>query len=478
MNNKSAAMQALRGDESQLVNWLFLDLNSFFASCEQQMDPGLRGKPVAVVPGMMDTTCCIAASYEAKAFGVKTGTLVREARRLCPDIIFRTGNHREYVRYHHAVKQAFEEVLPIDEVMSIDEFAAQLIGKYREVDRAVELAKRIKATVRERVGGCLTSSIGLAPNRWLAKVASDMKKPDGLKVIRRVDLPHALHRLKLRDLCGISTAMERRLHAAGIQTLEELTAAPPYLLKAAWGGIEGLRFHAYLRGDDISRPATKTSTLSHQHVLEPALRTPARAYQYARYLLSKAAQRLREKDFYARQLVLQIKWMASFREDAPLDERRGDWGVNFPETQSTPQLLKRLEEIWSAVPLDRKPLRIGVVLCDLVPTGAHQPDLFAAPVVDDRRETALLSSLDRLNNRYGTGTVGFGVVRRMFAGPGDTVKGYDGRIAFQRIPSLDEFDRDNVGGNAMGALRFWRPGQPLPGDGALATDYNALRHRL
>ena len=479
--------------EAELVNWLFLDLNSFFASCEQQLDPRLRGKPVAVVPGMMDTTCCIAASYEAKAFGVKTGTLVREARRLCPGLVLLEGNHRKYVEFHHAVKAAFETCLPVDEVMSIDEFAGRLTGRQREPERAMQIAHQIKAAIRRDVGEHLGSSIGIAPNRFLAKVASDMQKPHGLTVVRHADLPHCLHRLKLRDLCGISHGMEQRLNRVGIYTLEELTAAPPYLLKAAWGGIEGLRFHAYLRGQDLARPPTQTRALSHQHVLEPQLRTPARAYQYARYLLSKAAQRLREKGFYARQLVVQVKFMGSRYDPAP-DERRGDWGLAFTETQSTQQLLKRLEDIWQHVPQNQRPLRIGIVLCDLIPAGAHQFDLFQPPTLQQTREEQLLAALDGLNNRYGTGTIGYGVVRRMFAGAGVTVKGYEGKIAFQRIPSLDEFERTHqrrdskpvFANNEMGAMRYWKPGQDKPGGITYMPhakpqpkdDFNSLRHRI
>ncbi len=492
MNNFNGAF-----DERELVNWLFLDLNSFFASCEQQLDPRLRGRPVAVVPGMMDTTCCIAASYEAKAFGVKTGTLVREAKRLCPELVLLEGQHRKYIEFHHAVKAAFETCLPVEEVMSIDEFAGRLTGRQREPERAVALAHQVKAAINRDVGEFLGSSIGIAPNRFLAKVASDMEKPHGLTLVRHADLPHCLHRLKLRDLCGISHGMEQRLHRVGITTLPELTAAPPYLMKAAWGGIEGLRYYAYLRGEDLVRPPTQTRALSHQHVLEPQLRTPARAYQYLKYLLSKAAQRLREKGFYARQLVVQVKFMNSRYDTAP-DERRGDWGLAFTETQSTQQLLKRLEEIWAHVPQDQKPLRIGVVLCNLIPASAHQFDLFQAPAPAQTREIQLLAALDELNNRYGTGTIGYGVVRRMFAGPGQSVKGYEGKIAFQRIPSLDEFERTHqrrygkpafgpsFANNEMGSMRYWKPGQDAPGGityvpnskAQSKDDFNSLRHRI
>src|SRR5215471_8216954 len=105
------------------LNWLFVDLNSYFASVEQQDRSELRGKPVGVVPMMADTTCCIAASYEAKAFGVKTGTIVADAKRMCPNMVFVEGRHELYVDYHHRVVEAVERCLPVTAVMSIDEMS-------------------------------------------------------------------------------------------------------------------------------------------------------------------------------------------------------------------------------------------------------------------------------------------------------------------------------------------------------------------
>ena len=110
------------------VQWLFLDLNAFFASCEQQENPALRGKPVIVVQMLTDSACAIAASYAAKAFGIKTGTLVREAQRLCPAVIPVQANHRLYTDYHDRILQAVDTCLPVEKVMSIDEVACRLMG--------------------------------------------------------------------------------------------------------------------------------------------------------------------------------------------------------------------------------------------------------------------------------------------------------------------------------------------------------------
>ena len=185
------------------VNWLFVDLNSYFASVEQQDRPELRGKPVGVVPMLADTTCCIAASYEAKAFGVRTGTIVADARRMCPDIVLVEGRHELYVEYHHRVVEAVESCLPVTAVCSIDEMACRLMGRERPLLAAIELARKVKARIRERVGEMLRSSVGLATNRYLAKVASDMEKPDGLVALPLDILPRALQQLNLRDLPGV-----------------------------------------------------------------------------------------------------------------------------------------------------------------------------------------------------------------------------------------------------------------------------------
>jgi DNA polymerase IV len=190
------------------VNWLFLDLNAFFASCEQQDDPSLRGKPIIVTQMLADTTSAIAASYEAKAYGIKTGTRVREAKHMCPSLIVVQARHQRYSFYHERILEAVDTCLPVDKVMSIDELACRLMGREREIPAARELANKIKRTIRERVGDCLRCSIGLGPSVFLGKVASDIQKPDGLVVITPDNLPDVLLPLKLTDIYGIGSRME------------------------------------------------------------------------------------------------------------------------------------------------------------------------------------------------------------------------------------------------------------------------------
>ena len=186
--------------------FLHVDLNSFFASVEQQLHPEYRGKPLAVVPTFADTTVAIAASYEAKALGIKTGTRVGDMKRICPDIIMVQGDHTTYAEFSHKIHAAVERICPVAHIPSIDEVTCQLIGREQQPPRARQISLDIKQAIRDDVGSTLRCSIGMAPNRYLAKIASDMQKPDGLIGLLPSQLPRALLQLELRDLPGVGRA--------------------------------------------------------------------------------------------------------------------------------------------------------------------------------------------------------------------------------------------------------------------------------
>ena len=197
--------------ESRPLRWLYLDLNSYFASVEQQLDPAIRGRPVVVAPVHTDSTSAIAASYEAKAFGIKTGTKIYEAKARCRDLVVVPGRHDEYVKFHHAVIAEVEKHVPVTMICSIDEVACRLLDNENSVEGVRDLARRIKAGIAANVGVCLTSSIGVAPNRYLAKIAADMQKPDGLTILEADTMAARLLTLKPNDLPGVGRNMERRL---------------------------------------------------------------------------------------------------------------------------------------------------------------------------------------------------------------------------------------------------------------------------
>lgn len=407
--------------DNRRVDWLFLDLNSFFASCEQQENPHLRGRPVAVVPMMTDSTCAIAASYEAKAFGVKTGTAIWEAKKQCPGLVLVQARHRLYTTYHNRVVAAVESCVPVEKICSIDEMACRLTGRERDIDAARALAGKVKTTIRQQVGDCMTCSIGLAPNLFLGKVGSDMQKPDGLVTITRADLPRILYRLNLTDIYGIGPRMAARLNRVGIATVEQLTAAPRQLLRQAWGGVTGVLYYELLHGADLQFPSSpETRSMGHQHVLEPALRSPPGARETSRHLLGKAAARLRNDDYYCRRLGLHLSWAGDLG---------GYWDeVGFHETRATDFLLDRLDFLWRTVPRF-KPVKVGVVLLDLVPAVRHQPDLFD----EGRRRDRLSPLIDGINRKHGRDAIGFGLSSAK-------VKDFSGHAAFSRVPQLWEFD--------------------------------------
>jgi len=402
------------------LKWLFLDLNAYFASCEQQENPALRGKPIVIVQTMAETACAIAASYEAKKLGIKTGTLVHEARRLCPEVIPVQARHGLYADYHRRIVEAVDTCLPVEKILSIDEMACRLMGRETEEPVARDLALKIKGVLRERVGERMTCSIGLAPNVFLGKVGSDLQKPDGLVVLTKDRLPGAIKGMALQDIYGIGPGMEQRLNRLGIYDVAELWAASSEKLRRAWGGIHGVLFHQMLHGADIQPPSSPHSkSMGHQHVLEPELRTKEGARGFSFHLLAKAAERLRRHDYYCTRLGLNLSWCGG----------GGRWWdeIGFHETSDTSFLLARLANLWSSVP-PSKPLAVSVVLSGLVPASAHQPDLFAS----NPKKENLSSLIDQINRKFGRHTVGFGLLP-------PTVRLFKGHAAFQRVPEEWEF---------------------------------------
>jgi len=148
------------------LRWLYVDFNSYFASVEQQLRPELRGKPIAVVAVETDYTCAIAASYEARALGVKTGTPIYEAKRLCPGLICVLARHERYVEFHHRLIEEIEQHIPVTAVCSIDEVACRLMDNEISVERSTEIAQSIKNGIAKHIGPYMRCSIGIAPNRY------------------------------------------------------------------------------------------------------------------------------------------------------------------------------------------------------------------------------------------------------------------------------------------------------------------------
>jgi len=437
-NGPEAAVAAGRGDSpGPCLNWLFVDLNSYFASVEQEVRPELRGRPVAVVPMMADTTVCIAASYEAKAYGVKTGTVVGDAKRMCPGIELVEARHEIYVDYHHRVIEAVESCLPVSSVMSIDEMACRLIGRERPLLAALELGAKVKKRIREQVGPMLRSSVGLATNRYLAKIASDMEKPDGLVALPLDLLPEALPQLTLRDLPGIGARTEKRLNAKGIYEMSQLLALDCEQAGELWGSVWGERLWHWLRGEDFEMSENEhNKSLSHSHVLSPEMRTAEKAWAVAHKLLHKAAMRLRTADLWAGSIGLAVGFSVPRGMNAPVSRfgvpTRG-WHseLRLSECQDNQTLIAALSRLWASRPKGSEydqPYFIGVQLNNLVPDRLHSLNLF--DTLDDAASRAkLLATMDELNHKYGTTALAPAAMLAAY-------KAAPTRIAFHSIPDL------------------------------------------
>jgi DNA polymerase-4 len=400
---------------------LFLDINAYFATCEQQERPELRGKPIIVVPMDTDSTCAIAASYEAKKFGIKTGTNVGEARRMCSDLIVVPARPPLYVHYHERIIEAANTVLPVDKVCSIDEMHCSLLGKEREPEEAHRVALRMKQALKDKVGDMIKCSIGIAPNTFLAKLGTDMQKPDGLVILEAKDLPGKILGQKLTDFCGINKRMAGRLQGAGIFSVEQLYSKSPAELRAAFGSVMGERWWYLLRGYPLELEINEGKTLSHSHVMHPDQRTDTGCREVLLRLIAKASARLRQKGLWASGMAVSIQgfkksWRASTRLTASQDT------VTFND---------EFFRLWETRDFD-KPRTVGVVFYDLAVSEQVSLSLFDSTVM----RADLNHAVDKVNQKFGKNTI-------YLAGLENVKDSADEKIAFNKTWLFSEGKDDN-----------------------------------
>ena len=400
------------------LNALYVDFNSYFASIEQQLRPELRGKPIGVLAVMAETTCCIAASYEAKAFGIKTGTGVRDARKLCPDMIFVEARPPLYIEYHHKLIEIVESCTHVEKILSIDEMVCKLTGSQQLKDNALKLAAKIKREINKQYE-FIHCSIGIAPNTFLAKLASNMQKPNGCVVIEQQDIPEKLYSLKPRHLTGIGRRMEERLNHFGLTTMQELFAANKQQLRAAWGSVEGERMYDKLRGIEVIWRSNERKSLGHSHVLPPELRTQRGALSVLHRLLQKACVRLRSYSLRTSKISVRVKFT-----------NHPTWVIeaNCSPTDSTLSITHIFETLWKNYP-DKKviPQAVGISFSSFIIDQQYIVDLFETEIVETNKK--LNSAVDKLNNKYGKNTIYLG-------GAHNALYASQVKIAFNYVPDL------------------------------------------
>lgn len=382
---------------------LYLDMNSFFASVEQQLDPSLRGRPVAITAVDSDSGACVAASYEAKAFGVKTGTRVQDARRLCPGIIFRPSRHRLYVRFNLAVADVLDRHAELTHIRSVDEFQLALSGEAQTLAGAEALVARLKSAVAAEVGQCLRFSAGIGPNHLLSKVAGKLEKPDGFRWLSPENMPEAIAHLALDDLPGISGAMKARLYRARVFDVQSLYRLDPRHARLIWRSVEGERFVRMLQGMDIPLAATERGRFGNSKVLSPEYRDPRRAYLVGRWLVEKAAARLRRDGRVSARFSLHVSFMSG---------KTWARSVNCFPVQDTAFFLRLHRALWVRLwrsgPLGAV-ISLGVHLSEVDLLENRRGDLLMPLAPAELTRGELVSrAVDQINARLGDGAIKFG----------------------------------------------------------------------
>jgi DNA polymerase-4 len=286
--------------------------------------------------------------------------------------------------------------------------------------------------LHDKIGSAVTCSIGVAPNKFLAKVASDMQKPDGLVLLKGEELPGELFRLKLRDLPGINVNMERRLNRCNIHSIQQFWELPPKQARQIWGSVEGERFWYNLHGYDLPEKPTQKQVVGHSRVLDPAIRDPENAFGITRQLTIKAATRLRRYGLYARRFFLSVR---------SVEGEYWENGRVFSPTQDNFAFIKALEDMWGKMLFDlqsEKLFKVSVSLSGLFERQEITLDLFETRAPKKEQSLALSQSMDALNKRFGVNTVHIGTFPQTGAGYVGT------KISFTRIPEKAEFLPQNT----------------------------------
>ncbi len=401
-----------------------LDMDAFFASVEQACDPRLQGKPILVC-GAQSRTVVLSPSYEARAYGVKTGMTVPEAQRLCPSIVCVPADNAKYTDTCCRIVSILQDYTPLLEVTSVDEAFLDMtgslglwsgIGPHGQAHRnlpseqgeregatrapAIEaIARSIKKRIHSQFG--LSCSIGVAPNKLLAKLGSRIRKPNGLVIIHSEDIPILLEDLPVKELCGIGPGTETVLATLGIRTCGELGRAPVETLRIRFG-IMGERLHQMGLGIDDSpvlsmEALPEAKGVGHSMTLSRDVGDREVLSRYLLQLSEKVGRRMRREGYRGRivSITLRYRDFTTFTKQHKcaryLDDGQGIFKVAL--------------EIFNTLSLKQSVRLVGVSVSDLV-RDLHQLPLFD----EERRRRSVLTAMDQVNDRYGEFCITWGTL--------------------------------------------------------------------
>lgn len=372
---------------------MHIDLNSAFASAEQQAWPALRNRPMGVTNRLSKECCVIAASYEAKALGIKVGVRRTEALALCPDFIMLETDPSKYTHMYRGLLKIMKDYSPKIKMKSIDEGVIDFHGVRRSMS-LVDIGMEIKRRVQDEIGKYMRINVGIGPNRFLAKTAAGLHKPDGLDEINHKNLIDVYETMELEDLNGIAEAFGSRLRAYGITTpLQFLQADPELLRRRVFKSINGLHWHNRLRGHEVDVYDTKLGMVGRQWVVKKPSNDDAYLRSCLHFLAETTAMKLRFRNVEARGVCV---WVA-FRAGGGWSDKKMHHATFYTN-----------QDIWLHVSrlFDKRPKHMvvqtmGLYLYELTPSTRSQLSMF-----DDVLKAGYITkAIDEINDFYGTFTI-------------------------------------------------------------------------
>jgi DNA polymerase IV len=363
-------------------------MDAFFASVEQQSNPALRDKPIAVT-GAGERTIITTASYEARAYGVKTGMTLYEAKKLCPYIIFVVGDNKKYAYICGRLEEICLRFTPDIEIYSIDEVFLDITGSYHLYRNPEELAQTIKKTVKDEL--CINCTIGIGPNVLIAKLASDLAKPDGLRWIDEETVPSVFEDLPVKKLWGIGSHTEEKLRDMGIRTCGELGRASLSLLTKKFG-VLGERLQAMGKGM-LDRPlelvTPEPKSIGHSTTFPKDLWKREEIEPQLLRLSEKVGRRARRYGYKGRKVTLTVKYadFKTFTKQVTLTIYTND----------TVEIYRTGLSILDGIHLKKSIRLLGVSLSSF---GSNE-QLTLFEEANRKERASLLKAMDAVNDKYG-----------------------------------------------------------------------------
>ena len=375
---------------------LHIDMDAFFIAVEQRDDPSLRGKPAAVC-GSLSRSVVTSANYEARPYGIRAGMPVQEAQRKCPNLILVEGNHSKYTETASRIFSKLKEYTPLVEVASIDEAYLDITKSQLLFKSPLHTAQSIKEQIRKQEQ--LTCSIGVAPNKLLAKLGSRLRKPDGLVVIQKEEVSQVLKDLPVSSLFGIGPKLEESLKAMGIFTCGQLGGFPVPLLEKRFGVI-GKRLQEMGLGLDDSSvipfdEEEDPKSISHSVTLEEDTSELNVLRKVLLQLSERVSRRMRKDSFYGQRVTLTVRYsdFYTFTKQKTLSH----W-IN-----SGPEIFQHSFDIFESI-LHPRPIRLlGVGVSQLKKEWCQLPLFVKREKMDN-----LLRAMDQVNGRFGDWTLTWG----------------------------------------------------------------------